>query len=78
MSDVDLLVIMPVAGRTMDKAMEILGETRPTFAVDLLVRTPEEMESRVAMGDFFLREILRQGKVLYDAAHCGVPFWRTK
>ena len=69
LSDVDLLAIMPVGGRTTDAALHILRETSPMFAVDLLVRTPQEMESRVAAGDFFLREILRDGKVLYDVTY---------
>ncbi len=59
-SDVDLLVIMPVEGRTTDKAIRILLETRPMFAVALLVRTPQEVETRVAAGDFFLRDILKE------------------
>jgi hypothetical protein len=33
--------------------------------MDVLVRTPAEVEERLAMGDFFLAEILEKGKVLY-------------
>ena len=35
--------------------------------VDLLVRTPEKVRQRMEMGDDFMREILEEGKVLYEA-----------
>ncbi len=34
--------------------------------MDLLVRTPAEIAERLAMGDFFMAEILEKGKVLYS------------
>src|SRR2546427_622185 len=39
------------------------------FPVDLLVRTPEQIEQRLAMGDPFILDVTSQGKVLYEAAH---------
>jgi hypothetical protein len=33
--------------------------------MDIIVRTPAEMAEQLAMGDFFLAEILEKGKVLY-------------
>ena len=49
--------------------LEILNKINPKFAVDLLVRTPEQVQQRLAWNDFFLQEILAQGKILYEAAH---------
>jgi uncharacterized protein len=66
-SDVDVLVVMPFEGRSVDKSVEIRLKTNPVFPVDLLVRTPEVMRERIRMGDNFLRNILRDGKVLYEA-----------
>jgi hypothetical protein len=43
--------------------------TRPKFPIDIMVRKPSELKKRLAMGDFFLREITEKGKVLYEAAH---------
>ena len=68
-SDVDLLVILPFEGKAPRKSLEILNKINPKFAVDLLVRTPEQVKQRLAWHDFFLQEILAQGKVLYEAAH---------
>ena len=68
-SDVDLLVILPFEGKAPRKSLEILNKINPKFAVDLLVCTPEQVQQRLAWNDFFLQEIIEQGKVLYEAAH---------
>jgi predicted nucleotidyltransferase len=66
-SDVDLLVVMPCVGKPWRKAAEIRNRVRPEFPLDLLVRTPEQVAERVALGDGFVREILDRGTVLYEA-----------
>jgi predicted nucleotidyltransferase len=68
-SDVDILVIMPFKGRNPEKATEIWMATKPKFPIDIMVRKPEEVKKRLAMGDFFLREITEKGTVLYEADH---------
>jgi predicted nucleotidyltransferase len=68
-SDVDMLVIMPFKGKGAHKATEILLATDPHFPIDLLVRTPEQIRTRIKLGDFFIREITQKGKVLYEVAH---------
>jgi predicted nucleotidyltransferase len=68
-SDVDMLVIMSFSGRNPEKATEIWMATKPKFPIDIMVRKPEEVKKRIAMGDFFLREITEKGKVLYEASH---------
>ncbi len=71
-SDVDLLVVMPVEGHPARKAAEIHCQVRSQFPVDLLVRTPEMIQQRLNLGDFFIKEILTQGKVLHETAHTRV------
>ena len=68
-SDVDMLVIMPFKGKGARKAAEILLATDPRFAIDLLVRTPQQIKSRIKLGDFFIREVIQKGKVLYEVPH---------
>ena len=68
-SDVDLLVIMPFKGPGANQAVKILGRVEPPFPLDLLVRQPATVARRVAWGDFFLREVLDRGEVLYEASH---------
>ena len=67
-SDVDLLVIMPHRGRGVKKAIEIDTKVPAPFPCDLLVRTPKKLEERVTLGDFFIKEIIAKGLVLYEAA----------
>ncbi len=68
-SDVDLLVILPYKGSNFQKSWEILNKIQPNFALDLLVRTPGDVEQRLAWNDFFLREIIEKGKVIYESAN---------
>jgi len=68
-SDVDVLVVMPYRGKSWQAAVAIRQRISPEFPLDLLVRTPEQVRERLAMGDPFLNEILREGEVLYEAPH---------
>lgn len=68
-SDVDLLVIMRFEGCSVDKSVEVLLKVNSGLPVDILVRTPEEVSRRIAMGDCFMHDILENGKVLYEAHH---------
>jgi uncharacterized protein len=67
-SDVDLLVVMPFRGNPLHKAWEIISRLKPSFSVDVLVRSPEEIKERVENNDWFMREVLERGRTLYDAA----------
>ncbi len=69
-SDVDLLVIGPFEGRSVDRSVQIRMQLRPGFPVDLVLRTAEKVRERLAMGDDFMRDILEEGKVLYEANDC--------
>ena len=68
-SDVDLLVIMPFKGTPHRQAVAIRSRIEAGMALDLLVRTPQQISRRLAMGDSFIREILEHGKVVYEADH---------
>ena len=71
-SDVDLLVIMPFRGSPHRQAVTIRNRIEAEVALDLLVRTPEQVSRRLEMGDSFMREILERGKVVYEADHQGM------
>src|SRR5690242_10579444 len=66
-SDVDILVVMP-ARNEIDQAVKIRLAIEAPFPMDLLVRTPKTLEWRLREGDWFLREIVANGKVLYEEA----------
>jgi uncharacterized protein len=68
-SDVDLLVIMPRArARGERMSVRIRHAVPRDFPLDLLVRTPTEVKKRLQWGDPFLREVMKNGKVMYEAA----------
>jgi len=71
-SDVDLLVVMPFEGSPFRQAAVILDHVVRTVGVlpmDLLVRTSEQVEERINIGDSFMRDIIERGKVMYEADH---------
>jgi predicted nucleotidyltransferase len=66
-SDVDLLVIMKTKASLKDRSWAVSRLLLPRpFPVDILVKTPREVKKALESGDFFLKEILTRGKVLYD------------
>jgi predicted nucleotidyltransferase len=65
-SDVDLLCIMP-ARNEIDKSVQITLAFEPPFALDLVVRTPRHVERGLREGDWFLRNVIQRGKLLYEA-----------
>jgi len=70
-SEVDLLVILSGRVDTLQMEFEIRQSVHPEFPVDILVHTPSEIAKRVAIGDFFLRDIMTKGLVLHEATHAG-------
>ncbi len=69
-SDIDLFVIMKpkyAEETNHQRVMDVTDVAKiPFLPMDVIVRTPEQVETRLAMGDFFIKEILDQGKVLYQ------------
>jgi predicted nucleotidyltransferase len=67
-SDVDLLVIMKTKAKEIDRYVAVSNLLYPRqFPVDILVKTPKEMEAETRKkGNFFMHEILKKGKVLYE------------
>ena len=67
-SDVDVLVVMKTPLREAEQAVQICRAIDYHFALDLLVRTPANLQRRLALGDPFLHEVLSKGIVLYERA----------
>ena len=66
-SDVDLLVIMESDQPHKERSWVVSRLLLPRpFPVDILVKTPEEVKESLESGDFFLKEILTHGVVLYE------------
>ncbi len=71
-SDVDLLVIMPLEKdkRPIRQSIEISRTIEYRFGyfgLDLIVRTPEEIDRRIKWRDFFILDAIEKGVVLYES-----------
>lgn len=67
-SDIDLLIIKNTDKRPIDRWVEVkrlLRDRSRMLAVSPLVYTEEEIEERLAVGDFFVEEVLDKGQILY-------------
>jgi predicted nucleotidyltransferase len=65
-SDVDLLVVMPAANE-ISQAIRIKQAFERPFALDLIVKTPRNLARELRDENWFLREVIDKGKVLYEA-----------
>src|SRR3989338_9986804 len=65
-SDVDLFVIAATKN-TRELTRKIDGSlSKRTFPLDIIVYRPESVERNLKAGDFFIRNIVNKGKILYD------------
>jgi len=72
-SDLDLLIVMDTPEGEMEKALAIRKNLPPyPFTIDVIVRSRETLEKRKKMGDWFLQEITKNGKVIYERANAGM------
>jgi predicted nucleotidyltransferase len=66
-SDVDLLVIIDASLKESKLSLEIRRYLGVMFGLDLIVYTSQHLKDRVEMGDWFLHDVLEEGKVLYES-----------
>ena len=68
-SDIDLFIIKDTNANRIDRFVQvkrIIYDPQLRIPVSPLVYTPREVEERLNMGDDFVKEIVREGKVLYE------------
>ncbi len=65
-SDVDLLVVMDTPRGEMETILEIVDSLPDVlFSVDILARSHKVIKKRQSLGDQFMIDIVKKGKVLY-------------
>lgn len=68
-SDFDLFIIKRTKENPSERAYKVrqyLNNINEAF--DILVFTPQEVQKRIAVNDFFIQDILTKGKVIYEEA----------
>jgi len=63
--DLDVAILVPSRERFLTRQWRYWKRIAPTFALDLMVYTPEEFKRMLARGNAFAREIQKHGKVIY-------------
>ncbi|MBU4023137.1 nucleotidyltransferase domain-containing protein [Patescibacteria group bacterium] len=66
-SDIDLFIIKKTKKNLLERIREVdrilINRTIP---LDVLVYTPKQTRERLNLGDFFVEDIMNNGKVLYE------------
>lgn len=65
-SDIDLLVIKKTNKDYWQRAEEIAEIINIDMPCDVLNITPEELKCRLSVNDFFIKDIINNGKVIYE------------
>jgi len=66
-SDVDFCIIKNTKKRKLDRIYEVYKLLRGRkIPVDVLVYTPKETKERLKLGDFFVEDIIKRGKLIYE------------
>lgn len=66
-SDYDILVIKNTKQRDIERIWEVSKYfLSRDFGLDILVRTPKEIEERLKGGFTLYKEIMQKGKVIYE------------
>lgn len=65
-SDLDLLVIQNTDKTFLSRSMEMMLQLNPSVAVDFLVYTPEEFAKMQEKPGSFIRDILKNGRIVYE------------
>lgn len=65
-SDLDLLVVMHFEGSPIQQAIKVRRELEFVAPMDLLIRTPEQVQERLRINDPFMHDIWHRGKVMYE------------
>jgi len=71
-SDVDLLVVMEQPEHNLKKVVEISLAVPIPFPCDLLVYDPGYLQKRYGMIDWFVRDVVDKGRVVYERRNPGV------
>lgn len=65
-SDIDMLILKSTSQCRLDRIKEVLFSVDYSFPFEPLVYTSRELEERRRLGDSFILEVLREGKVIYE------------
>jgi len=66
-NDIDLFLIKNTHKPHRERCIEARSYFPQNIPVDLIIYTPAELKQSLKIGNFFIEDILNEGKVLYEA-----------
>ncbi len=72
-SDIDMLVIGRKKDRDIRTKIAIMfHKAIPKRPMDVLLKTKEDIDKRLGIGDSFVKNIIEKGVIIYEKDHKGV------
>lgn len=65
-SDIDIFIIKDTDKRALDRVDEVTELIDPGIPAELHIFTPKEVKERLSLGDFFIKDVLKNGRVVYE------------
>jgi predicted nucleotidyltransferase len=65
-SDLDLVIIKETQERFLDRLEKVYELVKPTFAMDVLVYTPQEFAEMQERENPFIEVVMKEGVVIYE------------
>lgn len=68
-SDIDLFIVKDDPDKRPFRGAKVYGTLDGLdrqYALDIIVYTPAELEYRKSLGDYFIEEVLTEGRVIYE------------
>jgi len=65
-SDIDMLIIKDTNKRRVERIKDVLSIVDYDIPFEPVVFTNKELQKRLALNDFFIKNILKEGKILYE------------
>ncbi len=75
-SDIDLFIIKKTKENAFDRIRKVSNliykseyfgnDKKFPGSIDIIVYTPKELKYRYDLGDFFIKDILKEGKIIYE------------
>lgn len=65
-SDIDIFIVKRTSKRFIDRINDVFNIVDCQIPIEPIVYTPSEVKKRLKIGDFFIKDIFKEGKVLYE------------
>ncbi len=68
-SDIDLFIVKDDPDKRPFRGAKVYGtldDLDRQYPLDVIVYTPAELEYRKSLGDYFVKNVLEEGKIIYE------------